>query len=297
MKTCIIFNPAARGEKARKFRTFLESVGDGVSFKPTWAPGAATELARAAVAEGFDKIVAAGGDGTLNEVLNGIGEAEEGFRKVCLGVLPLGTINVFAKELGIPENPIEAWKTVLQGNERTVDLPYAELTVDGEHRRRYFAQLAGAGLDAEAIALVDWQAKRRYRQLAYVFAGFRALMRPQHRIEVRHGANSTTGELVLIGNGKFYGGRLRVFPAADLEDGRLDVCVFPPIGIFMALRFAYWLAVGRSGSPPPPIEHFQAERISLASATRAKFEVEGDLAGSLPVEIGIRPKALRVLGP
>ena len=188
MKTCVIFNPAARGEKARSFRGFLEKIAGNAAFKPTWAAGAATELARNAVEEGFENIVAAGGDGTLNEVLNGIAETRDGLAKTRLGVLPLGTVNVFAKELRIPEDPQQAWETILAGAERTIDLPFADWTEDGAPKRRYFAQLAGAGLDAEAIALVDWESKRRFRQLAYVFAGLRALLRPaaqDHRDEQR----------------------------------------------------------------------------------------------------------------
>src|SRR5436309_14567343 len=101
MRACVIFNPAARGEKAKRFRRHLDEIGKETSLKMTSAPGDGRRLSAEAIREGFDTIVAAGGDGTLNEVLNGMGDAPEGFKAARLGVLPLGTVNVFARELGI----------------------------------------------------------------------------------------------------------------------------------------------------------------------------------------------------
>src|SRR5712691_3191908 len=102
VRTCVIFNPAARGEKAKRFRRHLDDLGSDCALKLTTAAGDARRLAAEAVAEGFEIVVAAGGDGTLNEVLNGIGDAPGGFEKARLGVLPLGTVNVFARELALP---------------------------------------------------------------------------------------------------------------------------------------------------------------------------------------------------
>lgn len=296
VKTCIIFNPTARGEKARHFHGFLENIGDQAVCRPTWAPGAATELAKTAVEEGFENIVAAGGDGTLNEVLNGIGEATDGFQKTRLGILPLGTVNVFAKELNIPEQADAAWSTILAGHERTIDLPYADFQLDGSPHRRYFAQLAGAGLDAEAIALVDWQSKRRFGPLAYVIAGIRAMLRPIPLIEVSHDGQSDSGELVLIGNGRFYGGRLPFFANASLDDGKLDVCVFPKAGFLTAIYIGFWHCLGRFRLPSD-VRCFQTNQLTLASKTKVQFELEGDLIGALPATIGLRPRILRVICP
>ena len=294
MKTCVIFNPAARGEKARQFRAFLEEIAGAAAFKPTWAPGAATELAKGAVEEGFESVVAAGGDGTLNEVLNGLAEAKDGLKRVRLGVLPLGTVNVFAKELELPEQPERAWERILAGNEKTIDLPYAEWSENGTTRRRYFAQLAGAGLDAEAIALVDWESKRKYRQLAYVYAGLRALLRPQMQITAKCAGFEQSGELVLVGNGRFYGGRLPVFPEASLSDGQLDVCVFPNVKPWTAAWFGLWLCLGRFNLPAP-VHYVQTKSLELTTTTGARFELEGDLVGGLPVKLGLMPRTLRVL--
>ena len=102
MRVCVIFNPVAKGDKARHFRAHLDAVGRHASLKLTRCAGDARALAAEAVREGFEIIVAAGGDGTLNEVLNGIGDVPNGFDQTRLAVLPLGTVNVFARELRIP---------------------------------------------------------------------------------------------------------------------------------------------------------------------------------------------------
>jgi diacylglycerol kinase family enzyme len=118
---CLIFNPAARGEKAKKFQRSLEAFHGKFALKPTHCAGAARRLAEEAVTEGFTTIVAAGGDGTLNEVLNGIADAE-GFKRVRLGVLPLGTINVFARELRIPSKLDQVWPLIEAAAEIELDV-------------------------------------------------------------------------------------------------------------------------------------------------------------------------------
>lgn len=160
MNPCVIFNPVARGDKARQFQHYLAGLSHQCALKPTTAPGAGRALAAEAVREGFDTIIAAGGDGTVNEVLNGLGDVPDAFARVRLGVLPLGTVNVFAKELGLPVDFLNAWRVICAGRERRIDLPTAEHTLDGKTVRRHFAQLAGAGLDSRAIELVNWEHKK-----------------------------------------------------------------------------------------------------------------------------------------
>ncbi len=171
----MIFNPAARGNKARRFRRQLDAIGTQCVLKATTAPHDARRLATEAINDGFDLIVAAGGDGTINEVLNGIGDAPDGFARTRLGVLPLGTVNVFARELKIPMRVEQAWEILQRGREMRIDLPRVEFSANGERRKQYFVQLAGAGLDARAIELVDWQHKKNVGPLAYVIAGLKAL--------------------------------------------------------------------------------------------------------------------------
>src|SRR5205823_11550314 len=129
------------------FRKQLDLIAKESALKLTTSAGDARKLSAAAVEEGYDTIVAAGGDGTLNEVLNGIGDAPNGFERSRLAVLPLGTVNVFAREVGIPLRLNEAWEVIRNGHETRIDLPRVEYQSGNQRERRYFAQLAGAGLD------------------------------------------------------------------------------------------------------------------------------------------------------
>lgn len=295
MRACIIFNPTAKGDKARHFRQHVDDLGGGIALKPTLAPGDGRRLATEAVLDGFDTLIAAGGDGTLNEVLNGLADAPNGFARARLAVLPLGTVNVFARELGLPLNLRAAWQAIQTGTERRIDAPFAEFVApDGSRQRRWFAQLAGAGLDARAISLVDWGLKKRFAQLAYVYAGMQAMREPHPVITVEADAQRVTGEFVLVGNGRFYGGSLPVFPQAKLDDGLLDVCIFRRVSWGLMARYAMGFVTGNPLAPAD-LRVLRVARFKLSAAAAVPFEVEGDLCGELPVEIGLLPKVLRVV--
>ena len=296
MRTCVIFNPTARGDKARRFRRHLDAIGREAKLKLTAAAGDARRLAAEAVGEGFEVIVAAGGDGTLNEVLNGIGDAPDGFERARLGVLPLGTVNVFARELALSTKLDVAWAVIRQGRETRIDLPAVEYRAKGAPQRLYFAQMAGAGLDARAIELVNWQLKKKIGSLAYVVAGLRALLGAQSKITAAGGGHSAVGELVLIGNGRLYGGDFRVFPQADLRDGLLDVCVFPRVNWLTLLRCGPGLLL-RGRLPASCVKVFQAESFTLTSPSATALEADGELIGHLPATFSIARSRLRVIVP
>lgn len=296
VRTCVIFNPAARGNKARHFRRHLGTMAGDAAFKATAAAGDARRLAAESVTEGFELVVAAGGDGTVNEVLNGLGDAPQGFERTRLGVLPLGTVNVFARELKIPLRLERAWEVLRRNNERRIDLPRVEFLANGKTDRRYFAQLAGAGLDARAIELVSWQLKKKAGPLAYVVAGFRALAERQARIAVRANGKALEGELILIGNGRFYGGSFEILPGADLRDGVLDVCVFPRVNLPTLLGCIPHFLL-RQKLPESTVRRLSVERFELTSETPAAFELDGEWVGNLPVTFSVERDKLRVAVP
>jgi YegS/Rv2252/BmrU family lipid kinase len=323
VRTCVIFNPTARGEKAKRFRRHLDEIGAQSTLKLTTGAGHARQLAAEAVGEGFEIVVAAGGDGTVNEVLNGLGDAAEGFDRARLGVLPLGTVNVFARELGIPLRIEAAWSIIRQGHESRIDLPsvqYSEASTNsgaaedvgganGSHStppvdglrpparpKRYFVQLAGAGLDARAIELVKWELKKKLGPLAYVLAGLNALCGTPAVITAADGKQSGTGGLVLIGNGRLYGGQFRVFPQADLRDGLLDVCIFPRANWSTLARSGPYLLV-RGCLPASIVETFRASSFTLSSPGPVPLEVDGELIGHLPATFTVEPSRLRVIVP
>jgi len=296
VRICLIFNPSASGQKAQKLRARLERFACDCQFKPTTFAGEARPLATTAIHEGFDTIVAAGGDGTINEVLNGIGDHPEGFAKARLGVLPMGTINVFARDLKIPLAIEPAWQTILRGKEIRIDVPRVEYVCDGQRVSRYFAQLAGAGLDSRAVEMVNWDLKKKIGPLAYVVAGMKALGSRQSKITANCPAGSLTGELVLIGNGRFYGGNFVLFPKADPCDGKLELCVFPKVswpiiclaGIGLATRSLHRLCGARQ---------MRAETLTLTADQPTFLQLDGDNVGQLPAQFSVRPGLLRVIAP
>jgi diacylglycerol kinase (ATP) len=296
MRICVIFNPAARGNKARRFRHFLNELSQQCALKATTGPGDARRFAHAAAATGYDVIAAAGGDGTVNEVLNGIGDDPEGFQRVRLGVLPLGTVNVFARELKIPLKLERAWKVLKRGREMKTDLGRVDFLDDGRPQSRYFMQLGGAGLDARAIELVSWKLKKSAGPVAYVVAGLQALAEKQPRITVGADGRKIEGELALFGSGKFYGGPFEIFPGADMGDGLMDVCVFPRVNMPTLLRLVPGFLARRKLSEHR-VRRLRAEKFEMTSDLPAAFELDGEWIGSLPATFSVERQRLRVVVP
>jgi len=296
VRICVIFNPAARGEKARRFRSHIDDIGADCCLKPTRSAGMGRALAAEAVREGFDTIVATGGDGTVNEVLNGIGDEPEGFARARLAVLPLGTVNVFARELEMPLHLNRAWSVIRRGRESSIDLPQVEFSANGQRHRRYFAQLAGAGFDARAVELVDWELKKRIGFFAYVVAGLKALRADQPQISTEGGPQPVAGEQVLVGNGRLYGGSFAIFSKAKLCDGLLDVCVFPTVTWGTLAACAWGIVTGRLHKAGGA-RHFQAESFTLTAPARTPLELDGEQVGQLPARFSVQRQTLRVIVP
>jgi YegS/Rv2252/BmrU family lipid kinase len=295
VQTCVIFNPSARGEKAEALCARLGAFYPGGALRRTGAPGEARRLAAQAVREGFSTIIAAGGDGTANEVVNGMADVPQGLAVARLGILPLGTVNVFARELRLPRQLPAVVRVLAAGREMTMDLGCVEFGGGSDGQRRCFLQLAGAGIDARAVQLVNWTLKKKTGPLAYVAAGFRALREMQPVIAVE-GPHPMSGELVLVGNGRFYGGSFEFFPGASLRDGLLDVRVLPKISARGVLQAALGLATGRV-SRFLPMRQFRSPTVSLRSSSRVGLQLDGEYAGELPAAFSVLRQAVRVIVP
>lgn len=293
---CVIFNPVARGEKAREFITQLRGLTQGCALKATEAQGHARKLAKEALKEGYKTIVSAGGDGTLNEVVNGICDFEGGLQNAILGVIPLGTTNVFARELQIPRDPFRAWEIILRGKIMTIDLPYAEFGDNATFQRRYFVQIGGAGLDARAIELLNFSLKKKIGWLSYIWAGLKALKEEQPQINLNSEDINIKANLVLIGNGRFFGGNFLLFPGAKLCDGFMDVTVFPEVNYLTAMRCMPGFLTEDFSKRAGAI-HYKFKSFSLRSNKRTPFQLEGEYAGLLPAQFALLPSALNVIVP
>jgi diacylglycerol kinase (ATP) len=296
LNTCIIFNPTARGDKARRFRKHLDSLAAHATLKPSDSPGHARALATQAVIEGFELIVAAGGDGTVNEVLNGIGDVPDAFARVRLGILPLGTVNVLAYELGIPFDLTAACNVLRSPREVVIDLPQIELLVSGKPKTRLFAQMAGFGWDARAVELVQWPLKKKIGQFAYVISAFQAMRERLPQITVSDGSGSHCGQFVVVGNGRFYAGRWSLCPKAAWNDGLLEVTVFPRSAFVFLLRAACAILVNRLHLLGG-VQFLRAPVLEFTSPSPAPIQADGEYVGTTPARCSLRPRTLRIAVP
>jgi diacylglycerol kinase (ATP) len=284
-KLCIIFNPAAKGEKAGFLHSKLKTITAGATIVTTERVGQAEPLAAQAVEKGFTTIVAAGGDGTVNAVINGIADSE-----ATLGILPIGTMNVFGYEIGLPINQIrQCWEIIQGGNTRCLDLGLAN--------DQYFVQLAGVGLDAQAVADTDLELRRKVGPLSYILAAAEVITRPPPVLTVAaDGSPSVEGCFVLIGNGRHYGGPLSLFKAAENNDGLLDVIVFRRQGYLDVLRYLQGILFGNY-SELADVEYLQTRRLTVHGQTSTPVEIDGEVLMRTPVEFRIAPAKLHVLAP
>ena len=292
-RICIILNPAARSERARDLKEKVRRLAKGVTLKFTECPGDAEAQAERAIQQGYETIIAAGGDGTINEVVNGLtgldGEGEHGAKKPTLGILPIGSVNVFSMELGIPNQLEKAWDVIVRGKVREIDLAFAN-----DHR---FVQLAGVGLDAQIVEKTEWESKKLLGPLSYLLTGAQMMAEkaPQLVIHAEEG-RAIHGSFVLIGNGRFYGGPFPIFKEAKIDDGLLDICVFEQMNPFALARYIQGILSG-SHLKLPDVRYFKSRRVRIHSSEPVPVEVDGELLGHLPCEFSVAPKALRVLVP
>jgi diacylglycerol kinase (ATP) len=284
-ETVVILNPAARSERAGQWRSRVEKVARGATLRATSRIGEAELLARKAAREGFKRIVAAGGDGTINEVVNGLAGTT-----AALGLLPIGTVNVFATELGLPSGDLkECWQIICEGHTRTIDLPSA----NGKH----FVQLAGIGLDAQAVKETSAALKRSFGPLSYLVSAAQIASRPPpHLIVESKGTKTIEGSFVLIGNGRLYGGPFPFFKRALIDDGLLDVVVFKRIGYLDIIRYLQDV-IFSSSITMPDLEYLQTKRLRVSAEEEVPVEIDGELIGNCPVEFRVRARGLRVLAP
>jgi diacylglycerol kinase (ATP) len=284
--TVIILNPASGSpESLRGWQERVESIACRSPIRITSHTGEAEALARRAVEEGFGKIVAAGGDGTVNEVVNGISGSN-----AALGLLPIGTVNVFAMELGLPSRDLKVCWDIIQGdNVRLVDLPSAN--------GRCFVQLAGVGLDAQVVKETSLAFKHSFGPLSYLISAAQIAGRQPPKLVIESADTSVNeASFVLIGNGRLYGGPFPFFKRAIIDDGLFDVVVFKRLGYLEIIKYLQDV-IFSSDIRAPEIEYFQTRRLRITSEQDVPLELDGELAGSCPVEFEIQQKTLRLLAP
>jgi len=280
----VIINPTARSERARTLCRKIEQFSSRAYVRITNSPGEARLLAEQAAADGCERVVAAGGDGTINEVVNGLAGSQ-----TALGLLPLGTMNVFATELGLPiGNLRKCWDVVEHGLIKPVDLLRAN--------DRHFVQLAGIGFDAQVVAATSFDFKKTLGPLSYIISATQIASKKPPSLTIRGGGSTRQGSFVLIGNGRYYGGPFVLFKHARIDDGMLDVLIFKNLGYLDIVRYLQAIVLGNH-TALSDVEYFQTPNVRVTSTEPVPVEVDGDVIGTLPVSFKVMPRSLRVLVP
>ena len=282
----LIFNPKARSQKNGRVLRFLKDQADRFAVFPTTHAGEARKLAAGFAAQGEPVVIAAGGDGTLNEVVGGLAGSN-----TVLGILPAGTMNVFARELGIPVWSLEhAFAVIERGFVREVDL----FAANGAP----FVQMAGVGFDAAVIEETSWQAKRLLGPLAYLLAAVKVLgTKPPTMEVVCADGRTAVGVAVIVGNGAFYGGPFRFFRNAHNRDSKLEVLVYKKAGYRLVFDSLHGLARGGIDSLDSTV-YFQTGDVTVRADREVPVEVDGELSGRCAeVRFAETAHYLRVLAP
>jgi diacylglycerol kinase (ATP) len=286
-----IHNPVASGGGYRRdlplILDALRGLGYDVAARETEAAGHATELAREAAAGGFDVVCAMGGDGTVNETLNGLAGG-----RIPLAIIPIGTVNVLAMELGVPLDPPDAVRLLETGSISSIDLGLAN--------DRYFGLMAGVGMDAAVVASLHPGLKRALKEAAFAVQGItHYLATDDPRIRVSTRERTVEGYFAVFGNSSSYAGGFGITPLADMRDGLLDVCVLKDKSFVSTVT--YWTAALLNAHVKhPKVEYFRTREASVTCVDEGRevlVQTDGEIAGSLPLTCRIVPQALRVVVP
>ncbi|WP_197259573.1 diacylglycerol kinase [Paenibacillus dendritiformis] len=289
-KARLIYNPTSGREEGKKrladILHMLDSAGIEATAHATDGAGDATASAADAIDRGYDMIIAAGGDGTLNEVINGMAGKPS---RPPLGIIPLGTTNDFARALGIPRHWEDACSIITRQKTRVIDL--------GQANDTYFINIAGGGSLTELTYEVPSKLKTMIGQLAYYMKGLEKMtsLRPTElRIEVDgHGVFHEEFMLFLIANTNSVGGFEKLAPGARIDDGLFDVIMLKKCNLAEFIRVA-GMALRGDHILDPLIIHVQSKRVSVTSPDTVQLNLDGEYGGLLPGTFQVLPSHLRI---
>jgi diacylglycerol kinase (ATP) len=264
----------------------------GVEIRLTTKPGSAVRFAKTALAKGRRLIVAAGGDGTLNEVINGIGE---NLGDAAVGLIPLGTGNDFARTIGVPADIEQALELIRAGETRPVDL--VRVTSD---EVRYFVNVSAGGFSGLVNEKLTPQMKKTWGPLAYLRSAAAALpeLRAYQTTLAFDNAESLRIELynVVVANGRYVAGGTLIAPDASIDDGLLDIVLIPKRPAAELAVLAAQVALG-THLTSDAIVFRRAAKLTVNSKPGMWFNVDGELVGNEPARFEILPGALRFVAP
>jgi len=294
MRIKLIVNPLSGGKKVDAYLPRIREIlgrGNLLNFAITKEKNGAFVEAKKATREGYDLIVVCGGDGTLNEVINGLVSSNN---SMPIGFIPCGTSNIYALSAGIPLDPIQACEVVLKKYVRKIDLG----KVGTGNSLHYFVSMAGIGYDASVIQSLNPNLVRTFGGvLAHIIAGLRELIRYHGtELSIKLDGSSCRGFQAIICNGSFYGISSIIAPKADMADGYLDVILFKNGRRRDILRYVFGILRERH-LHFKDVEYIRAKKIDIDAAGEVWIQVDGEIMGTLPQKFEVCPQALQVILP
>ena len=292
----VIINPSSGSRAVQRkwprIREMLTDAGLLFDYDVTLRSGHGTELARDAVDRGYGLVVAVGGDGTVNEVVNGlVGSGVKG--RADLGIICIGTANDFAHSLGLPRDLGQLCRLLTSPRRVEVDVGAVECSSQGKTLRRLFVNVAGAGFDAALLQAANTSLKPLGAKLPYVGAFLKTITthgRKDFLLNFEDRSETWRALAVLVSNGR-YAGTLPFAPDADLGDGWLEVTALSLGKILQAVPAAYFKVPTRY----PKIDCRRSSSIQLESPDSLPVEADGEVFGELPARFYVLPKAMRVV--
>ena len=281
----VIVNPTAgRGGKLGACLEALSARGCSLCIVATRAAGDAERIAREADAGAFDAVIAAGGDGTVHEIINGLVG-----RRLPLGLISLGTANVLAAEIGQDPSPDLVAETIARGHRWPVRLGRV-----GDFR---FLLMAGAGFDADVVAGVDLALKRRAGKFAYAWRAVTgAFSYPFPLLTVRLDGVARTAFGIVVCRARHYGGGFVAAPQARLDAETFQVCLLKRPGGANVARYAAALMAGRLGALSD-VEIITARTVEIEGPPGAPVQIDGDIHACLPLTIDLAPETIELIVP
>ncbi len=283
----LIFNPTAGGSRRSRFErtvAILRTLPCTLTMAETTHAGHAEEIARTAQPADFDVVAACGGDGTVNEVINGLAGKD-----IALGVIPLGTANVLAQEIGLAIDPHKIAAALARGPVRTVHA--------GRANGRRFIMMAGIGFDALVVSRVSLRLKKLVGPLAYVWESARQVATygfERHHVTIDGVAYAPVSMVAC--KGRRYGGPYIAAPDASLNDDKFQVVLMNGRGWLSVLRYGLGLMLGRV-TAWRDVELIAGREVIVQGAAGSPVQADGDIIATLPLRIVLDPEPIRLVYP
>jgi len=300
LRTKVIVNPVAGAYSTRRkwplISKLLKRIGLSFDFEYTEGVGHAIELARAAASDGYRYLVAVGGDGTVNEVANGILYSTHA-AKTALGVVSTGTGSDFVRSAGIPRDYATACSALTSSRRLSIDVGVVEYQSEGQTLQRFFVNAAGAGFDAAVVKETERLPKFFGGTIPYVAGLLRTLFSYKNKpVEVKIGDEVESGRVlsVVVANGGYLGGGMHIVPGAELGDSLLDVAIIGDMGKFELLKELPKVYKGTHVNHPK-FKMKKATHVTVESPEPMLVYADGELLGECPASFWVVPAALSLV--